>query len=69
MESMAEVIATAPRAIATSGFPQIATMTASAEATLATTDVQIMFRFFNLTTSFFCQGEFYLANGQTGHAK
>jgi len=47
MESMAVVIATAPNAIATSGLPQIATTTASAEARLATTALQIMFKFFN----------------------
>lgn len=46
IESMAEVIAVAPRAIATSESPQIATMTASAEAPLATTAVQIILRFF-----------------------
>lgn len=59
---MAEVIATAPNAIATSGSPQIAKTTASAEATLATTAVQTMFRFFKLMTSFVYQGEFYLAD-------
>ena len=46
IESMAEVIAVAPRAIATSESPQIATMTASAEAPLATTAVQVILRFF-----------------------
>jgi len=61
MESMAEAIAVAPRAIATSGLPQIETMTASAEATLATTADQITS--FKLMTSFVCQGEFYLADG------
>jgi hypothetical protein len=69
MESMAEAIAVAPRAIATSESPQIATMTASAEAPLATTDVQTILRFFKLMTSFFCQGEFYLANGLKGLAR
>lgn len=60
---MAEVIATAPNAIATSGSPQIAKTTASAEATLATTAVQIILRFFKVLTSFVYQGEFYLADG------
>ena len=46
MESMAEAIATAPNAIATSGSPQIAKTTASAEATLATTADQTMPKFF-----------------------
>jgi hypothetical protein len=69
MDSMAEVIATAPKAIATSGSPQIAITTASAEATLATTAVQIMFKFFNWKPSFSCQGEFVLSNEQTGLVK
>lgn len=46
MESMAEVIATAPNAIATSGSPQIAKTTASAEAPLATTADQTIPKFF-----------------------
>jgi len=68
MESMAEVIATAPNAIATSGSPQIAKTTASAEATLATTAVQIMFKF-NWKPSFSYQGEFVLSSEQTGLAE
>jgi hypothetical protein len=68
MESMAEVIAKAPRATTKSEFPQIAKTTASEEATLATTALQIMFRFFT-KPSFFCQGEFFLANGLKGLAK
>lgn len=67
IESMAEAIAVAPKAIATSEFPKIATMTASAEAPLATTAVHT--RFFKLMTSFVCRGEFYLADGQRGHAR
>lgn len=46
MESMAEVIAMAPNAIATSGSPQIAKTTASAEAPLATTADQTIPKFF-----------------------
>jgi hypothetical protein len=46
MESMAEAIATAPNAIDTSGSPQIAKTTASAEATLATTADQTIPKFF-----------------------
>jgi hypothetical protein len=68
-ESMAEAIDTAPKAKATSGSPQRATKTASAPVRLETTAVQIMFKFFNLMTSFFCRGEFYLADEQTGHAR
>lgn len=66
---MAEAIDTAPKAKATLGSPHRATNTASAPATLETTAVQIRFRFFNLTTSFFCQGEFYLANERKGLAR
>jgi len=61
IDSMAEVIAKAPKAIATSGLPKIETITASAEAVTATTADQITF--FKLMTSFVCQGEFYLADG------
>lgn len=68
-ESMAEAIDTAPKVKATLESPHRATRTASAPVRLEITAVQIRFKFFNLTTSFFCQGEFYLANGRTGLAK